>query len=164
MKKILPLLVLLLAYLFPSPGASQENRHPDQDVKMCGEPAPPVEKQKPPRTPLEYVLKDALGRQKLSLIYSRAGSVDFDLRRTGLCERNERGTAVLKPCWWLGVETEEDDAGEAYAVQDYVYERPDGCTMYLRIAEDSWQSASLRESSACSKSCPASTALMHRKR
>lgn len=126
----------------------------------CGEPAPGLKKVNAPKTPMVFASKKGEDRQTLSLFYRRAGSVDFDYHRTGRCERHERGTAVLKPCWWLGSETNDTEQGEAYRVQEYVYDNSRGCTMYLRIAEDDWKAATVSDS-GCSMACPAPPTEMH---
>lgn len=101
-------------------------------------------------------------RQTLTLRYRRAGSVDFEFHRTGLCERRDKGTAVLKPCWWLGAESDEDEkSGDAYFVQEYVFEKSPGCSMHFRIGEGDWKLATVDESGECSKRCVASPKQMH---
>ena len=131
------------------------------DSQLCKEAAPPVTMPRLPYSPLVFSRVDGGNNQTLSLQYSRAGAVNFEFRKTGSCDRQDRGTATIKPCWWLGAESDENEAGETIFVQEYRFKKDEYCTMYLRIGEGDWKQATISESEACSKSCPASGEIMH---
>ena len=153
--------LFLFALLVPNNcfAIEQENLQP-QDFLQCGEPEPPLVKPKAPYSTLQYRLRDRRGRQTLSVRYGlAAGTVDFELKRTGQCESRVKGTAVIKPCWWLGAETDEDESGNAYFVQEYVSETKHGCTIHLRIGEGDWRFAWVHDE--CNTPCAASAERMY---
>lgn len=127
---------------------------------MCGEPEPSLTMPRAPYRPLVFTRVDGRKREALSIRYSQPGAVSFEFRMTGRCNREEQGVATLKPCWWLGAETDENEAGEAVFVQEYVFRKNKDCSMFLRIEEGEWKQATISESKGCSKGCPASGDLM----
>jgi len=119
---------------------------------------------RPPRTPLLFTRVEGNQKQSLEVRYldPRTISVKFD--KSGTCSRHEKMTAKIKPYWWLGAETDENESGEAVAVQEYVYGKGRKCSIYLRIDEGQWEQATVRESPGCSNSCPASAEPMYLKK
>jgi hypothetical protein len=91
----------------------------------------------------------------------RPGLIGFKFDKTGACELHEKGTASIQPCWWLGIETDENEAGEAVAVQQYVFRKNSRCTMYLRIDEDGWSQATVAVPPECRPGCRISGEPMH---
>lgn len=132
--------------------------------KPDGRQEPQLKMPPPPRNPLRFTRAAGDQKQSLKVRYRSPGSISFKLDKSGICNRHETGTAKIKQHWWLGVETDENEAGEAVAVQEYVYNKNGKCTIYVRIDEDQWEQATVRESPGCSKSCPASTESMHLKK
>lgn len=110
----------------------------------------------PPRNPLRFTRVMGDQKQSLEVRYLDDRTISFKLDKSGRCSGRVKGTAKLKQYWWLGFETDENEAGEAVAVQEYVYVRDGKCTIYVRIDEDHWEMATVKESPGCSKNCPAS--------
>jgi hypothetical protein len=94
--------------------------------------------------------------ESLKVSYHTPGKINFEFDRIGACEQHEKGIALIKPCWWLGVETDDNAVGEAVAVQEYIFHKNSGCKMYLRIDEDGWSQATITVAPECSGGCPSS--------
>jgi hypothetical protein len=129
--------------------------------QRCGEKEPHLSMPRPPHSVMYFTRSRRADHQSLEVRYLRPGIVSFKFDKTGACELHEKGTASIQPCWWLGVETDENEAGEAVAVQQYVFTKNNRCTMYLRIDEDGWSQATMIASRECSKGCPTSDEPMH---
>lgn len=132
--------------------------------KPDGQQEPQLKMPRPPRNPLLFRRIAGDQKQSLEVRYLGPRTISFKLDKSGRCSGHERGTAKIKPYWWLGVETDENEAGEAVPVQEYVCGKNGKCTIYVRIDEDQWEQATVKESPGCSKSCPASTAPMYLKK
>lgn len=124
---------------------------------------PQLDMPRPPHTPLLFTRTNGRGKQTLEVRYVDPRTIIFRLEKSGACSRQERGTATIKPYWWWGAETDENAAGEMISVQEYVFEKSKQCTIYVRINESEWKQATVKESSQCSKSCPASEEAMRLK-
>lgn len=125
---------------------------------------PQLKMPRPPRNPLLFTRVAGDQKQSLKVRYLGPGTIRFRLDKSGTCSRHETGTAKIKQHWWLGVEMDENEAGEAVAVQEYVYGKNGKCTIYVRIDEDRWEQATVKESAGCSKSCPVSAEPMYLKK
>lgn len=126
-----------------------------------GQQKPQLKMPRPPRNPLIFTGGVGGQKQSLEVRYLNPGTISFKLDKSGRCSGREKGTAKIKQYWWLGFETDENKAGEAVAVQEYVYGRNGKCAIYVRIDEDQWQQATVKESPGCSKSCQASAEPMY---
>ncbi|WP_224984858.1 hypothetical protein [Geomonas agri] len=117
----------------------------------------------PPHSPLRFTLANGKERQSLEVKYVDAMTISFRIEKSGTCSRNERGKATIAEKWWLGAETDENEAGEAVNVQEYVYEKDKQCTIYIRIDEATWSQATIQEAADCCRICMTSTDTMHLK-
>jgi hypothetical protein len=117
----------------------------------------------PPRTPLLFRSTSGRNKQSVEVRYVRPGIIKFRINKTGACERDEQGTASVKPYWWLGVETDENESGEAIPVQEYSFKKSSRCIIYIRIDEGEWKQATITEAPECSKGCSVSEQPMHLK-
>lgn len=109
-----------------------------------------------PQTRLIFTRANGDGTQSLKLRYVDARTIRFRFDKSGICSRLEEGTATATPYGWLGAETDENDAGEAVAVSEYVYNKNSNCMIYFRIDEAGWSRASISEAAECNSKCPAS--------
>jgi hypothetical protein len=121
--------------------------------QLCGEREPHLAMPRPPHSVMYFTRNHRADRQALEVRYLRPGIVSFKFDKAGACEVHEKGTASIQPCWWMGVETNENEAGEAVAVQQYVFTKNSRCTMYLRIDEDGWSQATMVVPPECSQGC-----------
>ncbi|MBU5615410.1 hypothetical protein [Geomonas azotofigens] len=107
----------------------------------------------PPQSPLRFTLVKGKERQSLEVTYLDPKTIVFKIAKSGACSRHEQGKARIAGYWWLGAETDENEAGEAIAVQEYTYSKNNQCTIDLRIDEGEWLQATIRESTECSPDC-----------
>lgn len=89
--------------------------------------------------------------QILDVMYLDQSTIEFALSRNDGCRRSESGRAHRKRG---DLESDEDEAGAAYFVDEYSMKRDESCTIYLRIELRSARRAAVTESSGCSQACP----------
>ncbi|ACH37801.1 MAG: hypothetical protein ACD_55C00083G0003 [uncultured bacterium] len=145
---------MILALLASTPPLGAEPVQLDEDSE------PRLDMPCPPHTPLRFVQTKGRVNQSLEVRYVDARTIAFKLDKSGRCSRHEQGTATIKENWWLGAETDENETGDMIPVREYVFEKSKQCTIYVRIDETEWKQATVKESSQCSKSCPASEEAM----
>lgn len=148
--KALQLVFIATTLMAPAPLAASGGS------QLCGEKEPHIAMPRPPHSVMHFTRNHGADHQSLEVRYLRPGRMSFKFDKTGACEVHEKGTASIQPCWWLGVETNENEAGEAVAVQQYVFTKNSRCTMYLRIDEDGWSQATMVVPPECSQGCPIS--------
>lgn len=107
----------------------------------------------PPRSTLRFALVKGKKRQSLEVIYVDSRTIAFKLKMSGACNRKEHGRATITKNWRLGAETDENEAGEAIAVQEYIYSKSGKCTISFRIDEGDWAQATMQETAECSPDC-----------
>ncbi|QXE87416.1 hypothetical protein KP003_03135 [Geomonas nitrogeniifigens] len=115
----------------------------------------------PPKSPLRFVQVKGNERQSLEVTYIDPRTIAFRITKSGACNRHEQGRATVAKNWWLGAETDENEAGEAIAVQEYVYRKSGTCSINLRIDEGDYTQATIREASECSPECGVSEEAMY---
>lgn len=115
----------------------------------------------PPQSPLRFMLVKGNDRQWLEVSYVDPKTMAFMIVKSGTCSRHEQGKAKITNYWWLGAETNENEAGEAFAVQEYIYSKSSKCTISLRIEEENWTQATLHEAADCSPNCHLFAESMH---
>jgi len=120
-------------------------------LQLCGEEEPTLAVPHPPRSLMKFTRSDRSYLESLKISYLEPGRISFTFDRTGTCELHEKGTALIKPCWWLGLETDENEAGETIAVQEYIFHKSSRCKMYLRIDEEEWSQATIVLATECSE-------------
>ncbi len=126
------------------------------EIAQCGERAPRLSMPHAPRRPVVFARTVGRDRESLQVRYISPGTMKFNFDKKGRCSRHETGIAKIKPCWWLGAETDENEAGEAIAVTEYVFDKNRACSMTFRIDEGGWTRSTVTESAACSAGCPSS--------
>lgn len=107
----------------------------------------------PPQSPLRFMLVKGNDRQWLEVSYVDPHTISFKISKSGTCSRNEQGNARIVNYWWLGAETDENEAGDSIAVHEYVYNKSSKCSISFRIDEGDWTLATIREASECSPQC-----------
>lgn len=152
--KIGALAWITAALLAPIPGMGAGPVHPDELAE------PRLDAPRPPHGPLLFTRTSGRGKQSLELRYMDSRTISFRLEKSGTCNRHEQATATVKPYWWLAAETDENEAGEMIAVQEYVFRKANQCTIYVRIDESEWKQATVKESPQCTKECPLSEEAM----
>ncbi|GFO63187.1 hypothetical protein [Geomonas paludis] len=115
----------------------------------------------PPQSPLRFTLVKGNERQSLEVTYIDSKTIDFKIAKSGTCRRDEHGKARIAGYWWLGAETDDNQAGVAVAVQEYVNSKNSKCTISLRIDEGDWTQATIQESAECRPDCKLSAESMH---
>jgi hypothetical protein len=154
--KIGSVAVMIIALLAPMPNMGHgsllgEQQEPERCVP------------RPPRTPLRFKAADRSGTQSVEIRFPDSRTISFRFDKSGTCNRHEEGTAKIRAYWWLGAESDENEAGEEVGVTEYVYDKDNKCSIYLRIDEGQWQQATVSEAGECGKNCPISTQPMHLK-
>lgn len=133
----------------------------DQSMQFDEQQEPKLSMPRPPQAPLLFTRAKGSEKQSLEVRYVNPRTISFRFDKSGACSRHEQGMATIKPYWWLGAETDENEAGEAMAVQEYVHNKSSQCTIYVRIDEGDWEQATIKEAAECSENCPASAEPMH---
>ncbi|MBJ6751002.1 hypothetical protein [Geomonas anaerohicana] len=154
MKMMRLALVIVVLLAAPVTAAEQPSRDEQRQEPRRATPHPP-------RSPLRFTLVKGKERQSLEVTYLDPKTIAFKIAKSGTCNRHEHGKASIAGYWWLGAETDENEAGEAIAVQEYVYSKNNKCTINLRIDEEDWTQATIRESTDCSLDCHLSAESMH---
>lgn len=152
-------LAWLLVVLLPVPlVAAEQTSHDDQLHE------PERAMPHPPQSPLRFMLVKGNDRQWLEVSYVDPHTIAFKISKSGTCSRHERGNARILSYWWLGAETDENEAGDSIAVHEYVYTKSSKCSISFRIDEGDWTQASLHEAAECSPKCHLSLESMHPKK
>jgi len=144
------------ALLAPIPGIGA-----DQPMQFDEQQEPQLSMPRPPWASLLFTQVKGSEQQSLEVRYVNPRTISFRFDKSGACSRHEQGMATAKPYWWLGAETNENEAGEVVTVQEYVYNKSSNCTIYFRIDEGDWEQATISEAAECGKNCPASAEPMH---
>ncbi|UPU35263.1 hypothetical protein M1B72_17720 [Geomonas paludis] len=146
--KIIPLtwVIVVLMAAAPVTAAEQPSRDEQRQEPLRATPHPS-------QSPLRFTLVKGKERQSLEVTYVDSKIVFFKIAKSGTCSRNEHGKARITGYWWLGAETDENEAGEAIAVQEYVYRKNSKCTINVRIDEGGWTQATIQESAECNPAC-----------
>ncbi|MBJ6802719.1 hypothetical protein [Geomonas propionica] len=150
------ILVVAVVVLFLSPTQALAAEEP------CH--APQRAMPRPPWSPLRFALTNGNDRQSLEVEYIDGKTISFRIKKSGTCTRHERGRATIAEKWCMGAETDENEAGEAVAVEEYVYKKGTQFTIYIRIDESAWMQATIREAAECSNNCLTSSDLMQLKK
>ncbi|MBU5639036.1 hypothetical protein KOM00_20145 [Geomonas sp. Red69] len=156
--KMVPLGWLTIVLLAATPVAAAEQLSHDEQREEPRRAMP-----HPPQSPLRFMLVKGNERQSLEVTYIDPRTIAFRITKSGTCNRHEQGRATVAKNWWLGAETDENEAGEAIAVQEYVYSKSSTCSINLRIDEGDWTQATIREAARCNPNCHLSEESMHPK-
>ncbi|QXE89227.1 hypothetical protein KP001_12225 [Geomonas subterranea] len=155
MKLILLAWVIVVLLSAPPVAATEQQPHDEQREE------PRRAMPHPPQSPLRFTQARGNERQSLEVTYIDPKTIVFRLAKSGTCSRHEQGRAKIISNWWLGAETDENEAGEAIAVQEYTFSKNSKCNINFRIDEGKWGQATVREAAACNAKCPASAEPMH---
>lgn len=105
-----------------------------------------------------YAVSDEKTHQKLDILFQSENVITFTLKIDGVCSRELSGEAVSSN---LDYEIDEDENGEAYPAEEFVYK--DGDDYYLSIRVDAIERDKVRVKEEGALSCPFVSDLMREK-
>ena len=96
-----------------------------------------------------YVVATPKVTQELTVAPKGKKAVSFKLNLSGSCKRTVTGVAKLKSG---DAESDEDETGTSYFVDEYWFKAKDGCQLILRLQADDRQRAIIKHAD-CKASC-----------